>query len=548
MKTQGKRIELQCTYCGFITSYEKPLAACPRCGENILKARYDLVALRKEGWIDRIMSREPGLWRYHELLPIYDTENVITLGEGGTPLLRARNLGLQLGLKNLYIKDERQGPTASFKDRQASVAVSAMREHGIQEAVVASTGNVAIAYSAFAARAGIKMWAFLTSMVPGEKMREAAIYGGEVIKVTGTYDQTKVVAASFAKQRGMFIDKGIKSIAAVESMKTMAFEIAQQLGWRSPDWFIQAVSGGMGPIGVAKGFEELNELGVLDRSPKLAVIQSAGCAPMVRAFKTGKSVATPVENPQTVIATLSTGDPGRAYEQLLNLINMHGGTMEDATDEEAFNAMRLLARTEGLSVEPATAVAFAGLIKLARRKVIRPDDVVVINCSGHTFAVEKQILGDQFAKHVEVGERGQRISLPEEGLLAALERIEDRVRRVLVIEDNPDAGRLISRILKLNGNYDVHLATGGAEGVLQVERIEPDVVITDLMMPDIDGFSVINALKSDPKTADIPIIVLTAKELTVQERERLSGQIDSLLQKGSFMDEELLQSIVDALR
>lgn len=546
MSTQ-KRIDLQCVHCGHVMSYERPVNACTRCGESVLRARYDLAALRKSGWIDKIIAREPGVWRYHELLPIFDTENIVSMGEGGTPLLHARNLGMVLGLRKLYIKDERQGPTASFKDRQASVAISVMREQKISESVVASTGNVAIAYAAFAARAGIKLWAFLTSMVPGEKMREAAIYGGEVIKVTGTYDQTKVVANSFAQSRSLYLDRGIKSIAAVESMKTMAFEIAQQLGWRSPDWFIQAVSGGMGPIGVAKGFEELVELGLVDKGPALGVVQSAGCAPMVRAFKSGRTVATPVENPQTVIATLSTGDPGRAYQILLDLIAQNGGTMEDATDEEAFNAMRLLARTEGLSVEPATAVAFAGLIKLARHGIIRPDEVVIVNCSGHTFPVEKQILGDQYAKQVDVTEQSKRISLPEEGLLAALEQLEERVKRIVIIEDNPDAGRLISRILSVRGKYEIHLANGGAEGVVLVERLEPDLVITDLMMPDIDGFSVINALKADERTADIPIIVLTAKELTVQERERLAGQINSLLQKGSFMDEDLLESIVKAL-
>ncbi len=133
--------------------------------------------------------------------------------------------------------------------------------------MVASTGNVAIAYAAYAARAGIKLWAFLTSQVPGEKMREVALYGAEVIKVTGTYDETKAIAARFAEEKHLFLDRGIKSIAAIESMKTMAYEIAEDLGWRAPDWFIQGVSGGMGPIGVAKGFEELIQLGVLDKVP-----------------------------------------------------------------------------------------------------------------------------------------------------------------------------------------------------------------------------------------------------------------------------------------
>lgn len=546
-KAHTKHIDLQCVHCGQITPFRSAVVVCPNCGENILRARYDLQHLKATGWIDKVLAREPGMWRYHELLPLYNTDNIVSLGEGWTPLLHARNLGMMLGLKNLYIKDERQGPTHSFKDRQASVAISVMREQGIAEAVVASTGNVAIAYSAYAARAGIKMWTFLTSMVPGEKMREAAIYGGEVIKVTGTYDQAKVVASSFAQSRGLFLDKGIRSVAAVESMKTMAFEIAQQLGWRSPDWYIQSVSGGMGPIGVAKGFEELVELGLVDKVPALGVVQSAGCAPMVRAWKNAQRVATPVENPQTIIATLSTGNPGRAYEILYDLIGQSGGSMEDATDEEAFNATRTLAQTEGLSVEPATAVAFAGLIKLARRRIIKPDDVVVINCSGHTFPVETQILGDQYARQVDVSKQGETIRMPEEGLLAAIRSMETRVRRVVIVEDNPSAARLISRLIEAHGHYEVQIANGGAEGVLLVERTMPDLVITDLMMPDIDGFKVIDALKQDERMRHIPIIVLTAKELSNSERERLNGQIEGLLQKGSFMDEELLDQIVKAL-
>src|SRR5579859_190942 len=291
----NRQIELACISCGWHATYERPLPACPQCGESILEARYDLEALRHAEWWSTVRSRPAGVWRYFELLPVRNSENVISMGEGGTPLLKADHLGAMLGLRNLYIKDERQGPTGSFKDRQASVAISVMNELGVREAVVASTGNVAIAYSAYAARAGIKLWAFLTSLVPGEKMREAALYGGEVIKVTGTYDQAKVVAARFAQSKNLYMDRGIKSVAAVESMKTMAFEIAEQLGGRAPDWFIQAVSGGMGPLGVAKGFAELMELGAIDKIPALGVIQSSGCAPMVNAFKRGARVAVPVE-------------------------------------------------------------------------------------------------------------------------------------------------------------------------------------------------------------------------------------------------------------
>jgi hypothetical protein len=153
-------------------------------------------------------------------------------------------------------------------------------------------------------------------------MREAALYGAEVIKTTGNYDQTKELAAKFAKAKGIFLDRGIKSVAAIEAMKTMAYEIAEQLGdeledgqrWRSPDWFLQGVSGGMGPIGVGKGFKELYDFAIVDKMPAMGIIQTSGCAPMVEAFERGQRVATPVEDIQTIIVTLATGNPGRAYE------------------------------------------------------------------------------------------------------------------------------------------------------------------------------------------------------------------------------------------
>ncbi len=544
-----KHIGLLCTNCGYLQDYGPSAIACPRCGESILEARYDLDALKRNQWADQLARRrERGLWRYHELLPLRDLDHIVTLGEGGTPMLRARNLGAMLGLKNLYLKDERQGPTASFKDRQASVAISAMREMGITEAVVASTGNVALAYAAYAARAGIKMWTFLTSQVPGDKMREVALYGAEVIKVTGTYDATKAVAAQFAQSKRMFVDRGIKSIAAIESMKTMAFEIAEDLEWRAPDWFIQSVSGGMGPIGVAKGFQELMELGLVDKIPAIGFLQSEGCAPMVNSFKASQRIATPEENPQTLIATLSTGRPGRAYEMLWALTQRWGGAAETATDHEAFEAMRLLARVEGISVEPATAVTFAGLFKMARSGVFKPDDVIVVNCSGHSFPVEKHILGDQWARQVDVSTAGRTLSLPEEGLLSALEQLETTLNRVVVIEDNVAAARLITRILRTRGPYHIETATDGDHGIELVRQIKPDLVITDLMMPGIDGFQVIDVLKNDPELSRIPIIVLTAKELTPRERERLGSQINALIQKGSFLDEELLQSIIKTLQ
>lgn len=548
-------IMLECINCHTRIPLDRHVAGCPTCGENILEARYDLTRIDVQNWLPVIKRRKPNLWRYREVLPIYDSANIVSLGEGGTPLIKSEALAASLGLKHLYIKDERQGPTGSFKDRQATVAISALKEMGVTELVVPSTGNVAIAYAAYAARAGIKVWGFFPSLTPGEKMREAALYGAEVIKITGTYDQTKELAARFAKSKGIFLDRGIKSVAAIEAMKTMAYEIAEQLGdeledgqrWRAPDWFLQGVSGGMGPIGVGKGFQEMLDFGLIDKMPAMGIIQSAGCAPMVEAFQRGQRIATPIDNPQTIIATLATGNPGRAYELLYDYVHRHGGYFTTATDEEAFTATVILARTDGISVEPATAVTFAGLIRMVRERVIKPDDVVVMNCTGHTMSVEKHILGEQWQHSVDLSEQNKVPALPEEGLLSALQQVESQVRRIVIIEDNGDAARLIQRILQAQGTYDIQIAENGAQGIEIIRSTHPDMVITDLMMPDVDGFQVIETMKSDKKMSRIPIVVVTAKELTVQERARLSGQIDMLLQKGSFLDEEFVENLVSKL-
>lgn len=548
-----RHIELECINCRTRVALDKHVAGCPTCGENILEARYELNKINVDEWLTSIRQRPEGLWRYREVLPLYNPDNIVSMGEGGTPLIKSQALAASLGLKHLYIKDERQGPTASFKDRQATVAISALREMGVDSVVVASTGNVAIAYAAYGARAGIKVWAFFPSLTPGEKMREAALFGAEVIKITGTYDQTKEFAARFAKSKGLFLDRGIKSVAAIEAMKTMAYEIAEQLGrdleggqrWRTPDWFIQSVSGGMGPIGVGKGFREMLDFGLVDKLPALGMVQSAGCAPMVNAFDRRQRIATPIENPETIVVTLATGNPGRAYELLYDYVHHNGGTFVSATDDEAFNATRIVARNDGMAVEPAAAVAFAGLFRMVRQGVIKPDDVVVVNCSGNTMAVESQILGDQWERSVDLSQRSRTPLVPQEGLLSALEQLEAQVRRVVVIEDDQDAARLIRRLLQARGSYEVHLAHDGANGMRVIHEVVPDLVITDLMMPDVDGFSVIDTMKAELALSHIPIVVITAKELTAKERERLKTQVDLLLQKGSAIDEALVDNLVE---
>jgi threonine synthase len=486
------------------------------------------------------------------------------MGEGGTPLIHAANLGMMLGNNQIYIKDERQGPTNSFKDRQAAVGIASLKEAGITEIVLASTGNVAIAYSAYAARAGIKLWAFLTSLVPAEKMREVAIYGTQVVKVTATYDQAKKLAAEFAQQRNLLLERGARTIPSVESMKTIAFEIAEQLTALAtprllygtngkpnliiPDWYFQAVSGGLGPLGVLKGFHELRLMGFTDRVPAVASIQVEGCSPMVRAWKQGLAQAEPITNPRTHIATLATGDPGRTYTLLYQRTQTSGrGIFESVTDEEAFRAIHILARLEGISVEPASAVAFAGLIKLIQSGKIKSTDTVIVNCTGHTMPVENIILGEGWAKDVELADQSDKF-VPEEGLLSALMHVTlDRFPRIAIVDDTADARRLIRRILQSQGEFTIYEAANGREAIQLAQRELPDLIILDLMMPEIDGFGVLDQLKSNARTSEIPVIVVTAKELTLSEKNKLRGQIHSLLLKGEFMNDELVDEIRNLL-
>lgn len=555
---------VKCLECDHEMEFYPGLDRCPACNGVWLDAQYDYQTVASI-WQDGLSDRVNSLWRYFELLPVVSPEKIVTIGEGRSSLIRAKKIQEQVGHPAIFIKDERLSPTSSFKDRQAAVAATAMNEAGIEECVLASTGNAAAAYAAYCARADIKLWIFLTSLVPAAKMREAALYGAEVVKVAGTYDQAKKVAADFAARRNIHFDKGAKAIPGKESMKTVAFEIAEELAyqqdgfllqrrapkagsaWKAPDWYIQAVSGGIGPLGVQKGFEELYKMGLVDKVPKIGVVQVKGCSPMAQAFAAGKPKADPVV-PETRITVLSTGDPGLGYELLYKASQTYGGYMLDVTDEEAFDAMRLLAKTEGYSVEPATAVAFAGLDKLIRQGVIKPDETVVINCSGHTFPVEKHIMDEEDVLDVQLTQAG--VTAPEapvDGLSSALKRLDEQVTTIVVIDDNPMDSRLIRRLLQAKKPYRVFEANSAEEGLEIIRERLPDLVVSDLAMPEMDGFALLEELKKDPLIAKIPVIVVSAKDLTPEDERRLAGQTSSIWLKGSFSTHDLVEHVVTTL-
>lgn len=535
---------VRCLECGRQMEADLYAIQCVGCGGAWLDAGYDLGTLPND-WPSVVGERACDVWRYRELLPISDKISPISMGEGWTPLIRAEGLERETSHDPIWIKDERQQPTGSFKDRQAAFVVSALRAQGVKELVLASTGNAAAAYAAYCARANIKLWCFLPSSVPAEKMRELALYGAEVVKITGTYDQTKEIAADFAARRGITYDRGAKAIPGKESMKTIAFEIVEQLEWQAPDWYIQAVSGGIGPLGVLKGFIELHEAGLIDRVPKIGVVQVEGCAPMVRAWEEGLVEANPV-HPDTLVIVLATGNPGLAYRILKEANNQHGGAMVSVSDGDAFRAMRRIARVEGFSMEPAASVAFAGLAKLLEKQYIKPAERVVVNCTGHTFSAEKHALEDRHMLHLEM-EVPTTAARSTDGMMAALEQLDEQITTIVIIEDNPHDSRLLRRLLQRYKRYRVFEAHNGPDGLDLVQQRRPDLVMLDLTMPEMDGFTILDALKADERTREIPVVIISAKSLTADEWTHLRRHTRSIWQKGNFSARELANHVFEML-
>jgi threonine synthase len=538
---------IECAECGHQQVADTMAATCLACGSSWLDARYNYAAVAQR-WVNGTSLRDTSLWRYADLLPIAAADPEISMLEGNTPLLRLYPYERLYDHTPIFIKDERQGPTSSFKDRQAALAVTALKQVGIRECVLASSGNAGAAYSAYCARAGIKLWLFVSEAVPDEKLREAALYGAEVVRVTGSYDEAKRIAAEFARRKDLHLDRGARAIPGKESMKTLAFEIAEQLGlafdtaqgkWRCPDWYIQAVSGGIGPLGVWKGFTELYQMGLTDRLPKLGIIQVAGCAPMVRAFAQDSANAAPI-TPNTLIHVLATGDPGFSYVQLRQAVLEQGGTMLSVEDGEAFAAMRRLASNAGLSVEPATAVAFAGLEKMLYDGIIDTDEVVVVNCSGHTFPAESHVLGDQYLLNLKLAQPNGAYL---DGLEAALRSLDEQVITILIVDDNPVERQLMQRMLKRHKHYRVFEAKSGKEALRLTAEHKPNLIVADLMMPEMDGLTLIEQLKWNPDTAYIPIVVVSAKTLTESDNSLLERYSVSVWQKSDLDYKALVQHV-----
>jgi len=353
---------------------------CEECfGPLDVVYEYEKIDLNPASFKGRVKS----LWRYHELLPIRDPDSAVDLGAGLTPLHKSIGLGEELGLKNLYIKNDTVNPTFSFKDRPATVAVSKSIEFGLRAVGCPSTGNLAAATAAHAARARIPCYIFIPVDIEPNKIVQASVYGAHVVAVKGTYDDVNRVLTQAADTYHIgIVNVNIRSYY-VEGSKTLAFEVVEQLGWEAPDHVVIPVASGALLCAIGKGFDELVKTGLIDECRvKLTAAQGAGCAPIVEAYKKGEDTITPVEAPCTIAKSLAIGDPGDGV-YALRRIRMSEGYAEDPCDEEIVDCIRLLAETEGIFTEPAGAAPIAALRRLVEQGKIDSDEKVVCFVTGN---------------------------------------------------------------------------------------------------------------------------------------------------------------------
>ena len=342
---------------------------------------------------DIFTNREQTYWRYFELLPIVDKSNIVSINAGMTPLVKAEKLGKEIGLNNLYIKNDSVNPTFSFKDRPAGVAISKAKEFGLSSVGCASTGNLASATAAHAAKADFPCYIFAPSDIEHAKIAQALSYGANYIAVDGTYDDANRIAAQIGDSKGVGVVNINMRSYYVEGSKTLAYEVAEQLDWKVPDQLIVPTGSGAMLNAICKGFEELETVSLLDNVSKLHMncAQPHGCAPIVNAFKDNSDDVIPVENPDTVAKSLAIGDPGDG-RYVLKRLKQYNGIAQESNNKETLDAILLLAKTEGIFTEPAGGVSLAVLKKMVEDGQIDKDENTVCYVTGNGLKATESIM------------------------------------------------------------------------------------------------------------------------------------------------------------
>jgi threonine synthase len=372
---------LECAACGLRHEARRLQNLCTECGKPLL-VRYDLgraaETLRKEVLCERV----PSLWRYREVLPVEREENVVSLGEGWTPLLRAARLGARLGMPELYVKDESLNPTQSFKARGMTAAVSMAKELGARKLAVPSAGNAAGALSAYAARAGLEAHIFMPRDTPRANVVECEQTGAQVTLMDGLITDCGAEVGRRKEAEGWFDVSTLKEPYRVEGKKTMGYELAEQFSWTLPDVILYPTGGGTGLIGMWKAFDEMEQMGWIDANrPRMVTVQAAGCAPIVRAFEEGKRFAEEFPDAATTASGLRVPKAIGDF-LILDALRASGGTAVAVTDEELLEAAKEIGAAEGLFVAPEGAACLPALRKLLDAGEVKRDERVVFFNTG----------------------------------------------------------------------------------------------------------------------------------------------------------------------
>ncbi|MBM3166581.1 MAG: threonine synthase [Chloroflexi bacterium] len=369
---------LRCRKCG--QEYPlQPLKVCDFCLSPV-EVNYDYKAMIQAVSRQSIASGPATIWRYRDLLPV-ETKDEIDLGTGMTPLVKADNLGWELGLERLYIKNDCLTPTYSFKDRAVAVAVNKAKEFGFNTVACASTGNLAASVAAHAAKAGMRAYVFVPSNVEPGKLVGVSIYKPNLVTVEGSYDDVNRLCAEVAQKYNWgFININLRPYYA-EGSKTLGYEVAEQLGWQSPDCVVAPAASGLLFTRIWKGLQELSMLKLIEPvNTHMYLTQATGSSPIVKAYEAGSLHIHPV-TPNTIVTSIAIGNPADGYYALM-VARQSGGGAQDVNDEEAIEGMKLLAETEGIFAEAAGGVVIAGLRKLVQSGKIHKDQLTVAFITG----------------------------------------------------------------------------------------------------------------------------------------------------------------------
>jgi threonine synthase len=372
---------IECTVCGRRHAWGQVLTVCDGCGQ-MLAVRYDLGRVAAAVDKEQLRARPPGMYRFRELLPLPDGEEPATLGEGGTPLLPLPRLGAHLGLRRLWAKDEGQNPTGSFKARGLGMAVTRARALGVKGLMIPSAGNAGGAAAVYGARAGLPVAVVVPRDTPEAAVAEAMLAGAHVFTVDGSIQTAGKLVAAVAPGLGWFDLATLKEPYRLEGKKTMGLELAEQLGWETPDVLVYPTGGGTGLVGIWKAYDELGSMGWITKTqPRFIAVQAEGCAPVVKAWAEGAETTTVWAHPATGAPGLRVPGPF-AGRQLLAILRDTGGAGSAVSERAIVEAQRRLARVEGIWTGPEAAAALAALIQLTESRRVDADERVVMVLTG----------------------------------------------------------------------------------------------------------------------------------------------------------------------